>query len=112
MMEVLDNDEEIDEVAMVMKERKVDSGLMKFFKKGFYALSKGLHSIYGTDKDGQDYIYNVYPFTLKSREGNRYTFTATNSMDDAGSFKVCYRLFPKNENLPHRQDFCYVKWFA
>ena len=49
---------------------------------------------------------------MKSREGNKYTFTATNSMDDAGSFKVCYRLFPKNENLPHRQDFCYVKWFA
>ena len=65
-----------------------------------------------TDKDGEDHIYNVYPFTLKSREGNKYTFTATNSMDDAGSFKVCYRLFPKNENLPHRQDFCYVKWFA
>ena len=65
-----------------------------------------------TDKDGEDHIYNVYPFTLKSREGNKYTFTATNSMDDAGSFKVCYRLFPKNDNLPHRQDFCYVKWFA
>ena len=65
-----------------------------------------------TDKDGEDHIYNVYPFTLKSREGNKYTFTATNSMDDAGSFKVCYRLYPKNANLPHRQDFCYVKWFA
>ena len=65
-----------------------------------------------TDKDGQDHIYNVYPFSLKSREGNKYTFTVTNSMDDAGCFKVCYRLFPKNVNLPHRQDFCYVKWFA
>ena len=65
-----------------------------------------------TDKDGQDHIYNVYPFTLKSREGNKYTFTVTNSMDDAGSFKVCYRLYPKNDKLPHRQDFCYVKWFA
>ena len=65
-----------------------------------------------TDKDGQDHVYKVYPFTLKGREGNRYTFTATHSMDDAGSFKVCYRMFPKNKNLPHRQDFCYVKWFA
>ena len=65
-----------------------------------------------TDKEGEDHIYNVYPFTLKSREGNKYTFTATNSVDNAGSFKVCYRLFPKNDKLPHRQDFCYVKWFA
>ena len=65
-----------------------------------------------TDKDGQDHIYNVYPFELKGRDGNKYTFAATHSMDDAGSYKICYRIYPKNENLPHRQDFCYVKWFA
>ena len=65
-----------------------------------------------TDKEGQDHVYKAYPLTLKGREGNKYTFAASLGMDDAGSFKVCYRLFPKNENLPHRQDFCYVKWFA
>ena len=65
-----------------------------------------------TDKDGQDHIYNVYPFELKGRDGNKYTFAATHSVDDAGSYKICYRIYPKNENLPHRQDFCYVKWFA
>ena len=65
-----------------------------------------------TDKDGTDHIYQVAPFSLKGREGNRYTFTVSHSMDNAGSFKVCYRMYPKNENLPHRQDFCYVKWFA
>ena len=65
-----------------------------------------------TDKEGQDHVYKVYPFTLKGREGNKYTFVASHGMDDAGSFKVCYRMYPKNENLPHRQDFCYVKWFA
>ena len=65
-----------------------------------------------TDKDGEDHVYQVAPFSLKGREGNRYTFTVSHSMDNAGSFKVCYRMYPKNENLPHRQDFCYVKWFA
>ena len=65
-----------------------------------------------TDKDGQDHIYKVYPFDLKGREGNKYTFTASHGLDDAGSFKVCYRMYPKNKNLPHRQDFCYVKWFV
>ena len=30
---------------------------------------------------------------------------------NAGSFKVAYRMFPKNPELPHRQDFCYVRWF-
>ena len=29
-----------------------------------------------------------------------------------GSFKTGVRMYPKNENLPHRQDFCYVKWLG
>ena len=65
-----------------------------------------------TNKDGEDHIYNVTPFTLMGREGNKYTFVASHGLDNAGSFKVCFRMYPKNENLPHRQDFCYVKWFV
>ena len=29
---------------------------------------------------------------------------------NAGSFKTGVRMYPKNDKLPHRQDFCYVKW--
>ncbi len=65
-----------------------------------------------TDKDGEDHVYQVTPFELKGRDGNKYTFVCSHTIDNAGSFKVCYRLYPKNEKLPHRQDFCYVKWFA
>ena len=64
-----------------------------------------------TDKDGKDHVYHVDSFDMVKREGNLYTFTTTHCIDNAGSFKVCYRLFPKNDKLPHRQDFCYVKWF-
>ena len=65
-----------------------------------------------TDVHGEDHIYHVNDFELVNVEGNRYTFRASHSVDNAGSFKVCYRMYPKNENLPHRQDFCYVKWFV
>ncbi len=65
-----------------------------------------------TDKDGHDHIYQVIPFEMKGQEGNKYTFVSSYCLDNAGSFKVCYRMYPKNENLPHRQDFCYVKWFV
>ena len=65
-----------------------------------------------TDKDGEDHVYQVTPFELKGSDGNKYTFACSHTIDNAGSFKVCYRLYPKNEKLPHRQDFCYVKWFA
>ena len=65
-----------------------------------------------TDIHGEDHIYHVSDFELVNVEGNRYTFRASHSVDNAGSFKVCYRMYPKNDNLPHRQDFCYVKWFV
>ena len=29
----------------------------------------------------------------------------------AGTFKAAVRMYPKNDKLPHRQDFAYVKWF-
>lgn len=62
------------------------------------------------DENGNDRIFNVRPFKVVAQEGNQYTFEATFEPDVAGSFKSCVRMFPKNENLPHRQDFCYVKW--
>ncbi|MBQ0021456.1 MAG: alpha-glucan family phosphorylase [Bacteroidales bacterium] len=64
-----------------------------------------------TDKDGQDHVYSVEEFKVVKNEGNLYTFELEHALNNAGSFKVAYRMFPKNENLPHRQDFCYVKWF-
>lgn len=63
------------------------------------------------DSNGQDHIHKVEPFKMVKREGNLYTFELEHMLGYAGSFKVAYRLYPKNENLPHRQDFCYVKWF-
>ena len=65
-----------------------------------------------TEKDGQDKVYNVKPFSVCGRDGQLVTFTTTQCIDNAGIFKVCVRMFPKNEHLPHRQDFCYVKWIS
>ena len=49
-------------------------------------------------------------FEVVAHEGNNYTFEATFEPDVAGSFKSCVRMYPKNENLVYREDFCYVKW--
>ena len=64
-----------------------------------------------TDKDNVDHIYHVEPLDVVKREGNLYTFHVTHTINNAGSFKIAYRIYPKNDKLPHRQDFCYVKWF-
>ena len=79
---------------------------------------KGLNDAVGvemvvtyTNAEGKEYIYSVVPMELVKREGDLYTFKLDYSMSNAGSFKVAYRMFPKNIDLPHRQDFCYVRWF-
>ena len=63
-----------------------------------------------TDKNGEDHIFSKREFKMVGRDGNNYTFEATFEPDVAGAFKSCVRMYPKNENLVHREDFCYVKW--
>lgn len=65
-----------------------------------------------TTAEGKQQIYSVEPFEVVKKEGNLYTFQVKHSLSNAGSFKVSYRMFPKNVDLPHRQDFCYVRWFS
>ncbi|MBO5537901.1 MAG: alpha-glucan family phosphorylase [Prevotella sp.] len=63
-----------------------------------------------TDKNGEERIFSIVPMKMVGREGNNFTFEAVLEPDQAGLYKTGIRMFPKNENLPHRQDFCYVKW--
>ncbi|MCR4852214.1 MAG: alpha-glucan family phosphorylase [Prevotella sp.] len=62
-------------------------------------------------KDGEERIGAIRPFEVVKKEGNLYTFEAKLQSSHAGSFKAAVRMFPKNDKLPHRQDFAYVKWF-
>ena len=63
-----------------------------------------------TDKNGEEHIFSKREFTMVGREGNNHTFEATFEPNVAGAFKSCVRMYPKNENLVYREDFCYVKW--
>ena len=79
---------------------------------------KGLNDAIGIEvvamhknAEGKECVYSVTPMEVVKNEGNLYTFSAKFSFDNAGDFKVAYRMYPKNEALPHRQDFCYVRWF-
>ena len=63
-----------------------------------------------TDAEGKEHVAKVSPFNVVKREGNLYTFELNLSTDEAGSFKIGCRMYPKHQLLPHRQDFCYVRW--
>ena len=71
----------------------------------------GLELVVLTDQpENGKQVYSVFPFKVVGHEGNNYTFEAEIEPVNAGSFKTAVRMFPKSDKLPHRQDFCYVKW--
>ena len=59
---------------------------------------------------GDHEIYSIHEFKVIGHEGNNYTFEAKVEPVKAGTFRTCVRMYPKNKELPHRMDFCYVKW--
>ena len=63
-----------------------------------------------TDKNGEERIYSIEPLKMVKKEGNNYTFEAELAPKQAGQYKSAVRMYPKNKHLPHRQDFCYLKW--
>ena len=71
----------------------------------------GIDLVIITGTDGNESIHEVMSMNVVKHEGNLYTFELTGCLDLAGSYKVAYRMYPKNKNLPNRQDFCYVRWF-
>ena len=88
------------------------------YKVKFVVNEQGLDDAIGleivsvhTDDNGEERIFSVKPLEVVGKEGNNYTFEGNIEVSNAGNFKTAVRMFPKNANLPHRQDFCYVKWF-
>ena len=99
-----------------LKNGDIESG--KEYTITYVIDEKGLNDAIGlelvttyTTADGKQHVYSVEPFSVIKKEGDLYTFQVKHSLSNAGSFKVSYRKFPKNPELPHRQDFCYVRWF-
>lgn len=112
-----------DEISVVSIEREdatthvLESG--KEYVINIVVDEKGLDDAIGIEmvtthqkKDGSEAIYAVKPFEVVKREGTLYTFQLKLKMENAGSFKSAFRMYPKNAALPHRQDFCYVRWFT
>lgn len=63
-----------------------------------------------TDPSNKTVLCDVQELELVKSEGTKLYFHIDYQLNMAGSFKYGFRMFPKNEDLPHRQDFCYVRW--
>ncbi len=55
-------------------------------------------------------VKRVHEFELTSVDGSRTTFNLKLIPMEPGAFECGIRIFPKNPFLPHRMDFCLVRW--
>ena len=63
-----------------------------------------------TSTHNNDKLYEVEPLQLVKTEGSHLFYDITYQLDYAGGMKFGLRMYPQNELLPHRMDFCYVRW--
>ena len=73
--------------------------------------SIGVELVIYADKDGESKFLKREDLSLVRQEGDICTYELKNQMREAGVYRFALRMYPKNANLPHRQDFAYVRWF-
>ena len=62
------------------------------------------------DAKGHDHIKEVKEFNLMKTEGTKLYFELKHQLSQSGQFRMGFRMFPNNDDLPHRMNFCYVRW--
>jgi starch phosphorylase len=62
----------------------------------------------GTDRPNK--MVDIIEFAAEICEGSVCCYSHQMRPNHPGAFNYGFRIYPKNEKLPHRQDFSYVKW--
>ena len=70
----------------------------------------GVEQVIFRTEDGKESLAGVNEFRKVKEEGNIVTYELIGKMRDPGVFRYSYRIYPKNNMLPHRQDFAFVRW--
>ncbi len=110
-----------DDIELVSKEWNIpvtgpETG--KTYNVKYVVNEKGLDNAVGleivsvyTNKDGEERIKSIIPLEVTGRDGNNFVFEGKIEPNVAGTYKSAVRMFPKSNLLPHRMDFCYIKWY-
>jgi len=73
--------------------------------------SLGIDLVVTKAGDGVQHDFKPMEMEVTKREGSVVTFQVKYPVKFAGAWKFSFRMFPKNEELPHRMDFAYTRWF-
>jgi len=79
--------------------------------KGLLASEIGIEMVV-TDKTdkGETIVLEKNEMTVTKQTGNTAVYNIDIKPSRAGIFNFGLRMYPKNSNIPHRQDFAYVRW--
>lgn len=62
------------------------------------------------DDDKRPSLIECLPFSIEKIEGQIITYKLNLNLMNAGAFGYAIRIMPNHPELPHRQDFRYLKW--
>ena len=63
-----------------------------------------------TSTHNNNKLFEVKPLELVKTKGTHLFFETEYQLSYAGGMKFGLRMYPNNALLPHRMDFCYVRW--
>lgn len=70
----------------------------------------GVELVVYRDIDGESKFFDTFPLEVAKEEGDILTYHIKLDMKYSGVFRYAFRIYPWNDELPHRQDFAYMKW--
>ena len=70
----------------------------------------GVELVVAQQKEDKFKVLSTTEFTVAAQEGNKATYQLEIASEYPGALHLAIRIFPKNNLLPHRQDFALVKW--
>ncbi len=71
----------------------------------------GVEVVFAQKKiDGHTEMVSVYEMDLVKNVKKTVTFSCELPAGRTGAFNYAFRMFPKNEALPHRQDLALIRW--
>ncbi|MBN1769034.1 MAG: alpha-glucan family phosphorylase [Prolixibacteraceae bacterium] len=104
-------------------ETNIEDGIAKTYKTGekhpasitidLNGLSTdevGVEVVLVEKQEDKDILIECHEFKSQKQDGNTVVYTTDLTIMNPGSYDYGIRIFPKNEDLPHRFDFNYVKW--
>ncbi len=70
----------------------------------------GVEMVIYTNDNAEMKFKGAFPMEIVKTEGDVVTYELKGTIKDAGVFRYAFRMYPNNADLPHRQDFAYVRW--